>query len=73
MLQTEISDSRPLSSREMQCLMSLSDGNSCLKTASLLNISVPTVAMHLKNARRKLQAATSEHAIALAFRRGLLK
>jgi len=53
--------------------MSLSDGNNCAKIANHLNISVPTVSMHLKNARRKLHALTSEHAIALAFRLGLLK
>ncbi|MGE3228460.1 MAG: response regulator transcription factor [Hyphomicrobium sp.] len=66
-------DIKPLSARELQCLSCLSEGNTCSKIAAHLSISVPTVAMHLKNARRKLHAVTSEHAIATAFRHGLLR
>ena len=62
-----------LTSREIECLTELSEGNSCSKIASHLHISVSTVAMHLKNARRKLHAATREQAVALALRTGILK
>ena len=37
-----------------------------------LGIAVPTVAMHLANARRKLGAVTREQAVALAVAKGLV-
>lgn len=62
-----------LTPREIQCLNGLADGLTNEGIARLLNISIPTVAMHLTNARKKLQAHTREQAIAVAMRRGLLK
>lgn len=61
-----------LTSREIECLNALADGLTNDGIARRLHISVPTVAMHLTNARRKLEAVTREQAIAIAMRRGLL-
>lgn len=60
-----------LSPRERQCLELLAHGQSNSKIAANLGISLPTVALHLASARRKLGAITREHAIALAISRGM--
>jgi DNA-binding CsgD family transcriptional regulator len=64
---------RHLTAREFECLTALADGLSNEGIATRLHISIPTVAMHLTNARHKLNAATREHAVAIAMRSGLLK
>lgn len=61
-----------LSPREVQCLSGVADGLKNNDIAAKLHISVPTVALHLQNAKRKLGAMTREHAIALALKKGLL-
>ena len=61
-----------LTAREIECLNALADGLTSGGIALRLQISVPTVAMHLTNARRKLDATTREQAVAIAMRRGFL-
>ena len=63
---------RNLTAREMECLTGLADGLNSEGIAKRLNIAVPTVAMHLSNARRKLGAHTREQAVAVALRRGVI-
>jgi DNA-binding CsgD family transcriptional regulator len=60
-----------LSPRERQCLELLAHGQSNSEIAGSLGIRLPTVALHLASARRKLGAITREHAIALAISRGM--
>ena len=69
-----IGDTEPhLTAREFECLSALADGLGRDAIAGLLQISIPTVAMHLTNARHKLNAKSREHAVAIALRSGLLK
>jgi len=62
----------PLSNREVQCLEGLAVGLSNNDIARQLHISLPTVALHLSNARRKLGAKTREQAVALAVASGMI-
>lgn len=61
-----------LSTRETSCLQALATGDSNRDISSKLNIALPTVALHLANARRKLGAVSREHAVALAVAKGLI-
>ncbi|CAA7622180.1 putative Glycerol metabolism activator [Magnetospirillum sp. LM-5] len=63
---------KDLSPRERESLLLLSQGLRNDMIAHRLNVSVPTVELHLANARRKLGAATREQAIATAVLLGLL-
>ena len=62
----------PLTQRERQCLAWISDGKTMQDIADLLGVSPRGVKFHLDNARRNLAALTLPHAVALAFRQGLL-
>jgi LuxR family transcriptional regulator, activator of conjugal transfer of Ti plasmids len=62
----------PLTQRERQCLAWISDGKTMQDIAELLGVSPRGVKFHLDNARRNLAALTLPHAVALAFRQGLL-
>lgn len=62
----------PLTQRERQCLGWISDGKTMQDIAELLDVSPRGVKFHLDNARRNLAALTLPHAVALAFRQGLL-
>jgi DNA-binding CsgD family transcriptional regulator len=61
-----------LTSREIECLVGLTDGLTSEGIARRLDISISTVAMHLTNARKKLQADTREQAVAIALRAGII-
>lgn len=61
-----------LTQRETQCVQALAHGLSNSEIAKELHIALPTVAMHLSNARHKLGAKTREHAVALAIADGLV-
>jgi DNA-binding CsgD family transcriptional regulator len=61
-----------LTKRELQCLEGLALGLSNSDIAKQLGISLPTVALHLSNARRKLEAKTREQAIAIAVSRKMI-
>ncbi|MDX2204780.1 MAG: helix-turn-helix transcriptional regulator [Hyphomicrobiaceae bacterium] len=62
-----------LTRREAQCLQLLASGLSNQEISARLVISMPTVAMHIANARRRLGAKTREHAVALALSSGEIK
>lgn len=62
-----------LTPRELECLTFLAMGHSNVGIATEVGIKSPTVAMHLANARQKLNAASREHAVAIAITRGLIK
>lgn len=64
---------RSLTRREAQCLEGLARGLDNSGISRELHISLPTVAMHLSNARRKLGAATREQAVARAVELGLVR
>lgn len=72
-MQNERQESQTLTVREIECLAALAEGLNREGIARKLNIAVPTVAMHLANACRKLAAATREQAVAVAMRRGILR
>jgi LuxR family transcriptional activator of conjugal transfer of Ti plasmids len=56
-----------LSERESQCLLESARGKTTAEIAQILQISERTVAFHLANLRRKLDAANSRHAVTKAF------
>jgi len=61
-----------LTRRESECLEGLARGLTNAGIATRLRVALPTVAMHLANARKKLGAQTREQAIAQAVKRGLI-
>jgi DNA-binding CsgD family transcriptional regulator len=73
MKKNQVVEDRPiLTSRELECLQLLARGCANDGIAKELKISLPTVALHLRNARIKLGAATRENAVALAITRGMI-
>jgi DNA-binding CsgD family transcriptional regulator len=62
-----------LSHRELNCLQWLAKGLRNDRIAEKLNISLPTVKLHLRNARQKLDAQTREAAVAKAVFMGLIE
>jgi DNA-binding CsgD family transcriptional regulator len=64
---------RPLSAREKQCLERLIVGQAPGQIAAALGLSVSAVHAYLRSARRKLQCATIEQAIAKAIRLDLVQ
>jgi DNA-binding NarL/FixJ family response regulator len=62
----------PLSRREYQVLQLIADGLENQAIAKILFVSVETVRTHVKSILRKLAARDRTHAIAVAFRSGLL-
>ena len=61
-----------LSSREIEVLTSLSDGNNYQEIAGRLFIAVDTVRHHIKNIYRKLHVHSQSEAVAKAIRKGLI-
>jgi LuxR family transcriptional regulator, activator of conjugal transfer of Ti plasmids len=61
-----------LSQRERECLAWAARGKTMEETAGILRVKPRTVLFHVENARRKLDASTCAHAVALAIRKGLL-
>ncbi len=59
-----------LSVRERECLQLLANGLSNKRMASYLQVSEATIAMHIINAKSRLQAATREQAVAIAVASG---
>ena len=68
----EILQRATLTSRAAPIQPGVAGGQTHRDVALKLQISAPTVALHLQNAKRKLGAATREHAVALAIKSGLL-
>ena len=61
-----------LTARERECLSLLARGMRNDRIAHELDVSMVTVEFHLANARRKLNSATREQALALAVQMGLV-
>lgn len=58
--------------RELEILQLVADGCSTVTIATALFISPETVKSHVGNAMARLGASSRAHAVALAYRRGLL-
>jgi len=65
--------SKVLSTREHEVLCWLSEGKSNWEIGEILVISENTVKNHMKNILKKLEANNRQHAVAIAFKKGLLK
>ena len=63
----------PLTRRETECLQWLARGLTNAGIAARMQVTLPTVALHLVNARKKLGAQTREQAIAQAIKHGLIE
>lgn len=63
---------QPLSRRELQVLELIADGLENQAIADLLYVSVETVRTHVKSILRKLSSRDRTHAVAVAFRSGVL-
>lgn len=61
-----------LTRRELECLRLVADGRTTADIAAAFAISENTVNHHLAAACRKLQALNRPHAVASAFRLGLI-
>ncbi len=61
----------PLTTREREVLSWLALGKSGPETAIILEISVCTVRIHVRNIIRKMDASNIPHAVAKAFHAGL--
>lgn len=64
---------RPLSRRQADVLQHAADGHGARETAALLRLSEQTVPVYLKQARERLGARSTCHAVALAWRKGWIK
>jgi PAS domain S-box-containing protein len=60
----------PLTTREREIVVLLSNGYAALNIAAKLNLSHATVRNHIQNILRKLEVHSQVEAIAVAFRRG---
>jgi DNA-binding NarL/FixJ family response regulator len=63
---------QPLSQREHQVLQLIADGLENQAIANVLFVSVETVRTHVKSILRKLSSRDRTHAVAVAFRSGVL-
>lgn len=61
-----------LSTQETQCLKWIALGKTSWETSRIMGISEATVIFHVANLMRKLEAVSRSHAVAIAFRNGLL-
>jgi len=62
----------PLTGRELECLEWVSHGKTSWEIGNILDLSERTVNFHLLNACRKLEVYGRQHAVAKAFRLGVL-
>ncbi len=60
----------PLTVREREIVLLLSNGYAALNIAAKLNLSHATVRNHIQNVLRKLDVHSQVEAVALSFRRG---
>jgi DNA-binding CsgD family transcriptional regulator len=69
----KIQNNKPcLTRRQKECLRMTADGMTAQAIASTIGISVRMVRWHLKEARERLDAASSAQAVHLADKAGLL-
>lgn len=64
---------QPLSERHVEVLTLIAAGKTVGGAARALHLSEPTVKNHLARLRARLGAETNAHAVALAFRAGVLR
>jgi DNA-binding NarL/FixJ family response regulator len=69
---TQQTPRQPLSKREHQVLALIADGLENQAIADILYVSVETVRTHVKSILRKLSSRDRTHAVAVAFRSGVL-
>jgi DNA-binding NarL/FixJ family response regulator len=67
-----VRESEAISSRELEVLKHVAEGLSNKEIASALDISAHTVARHVTNIMRKLDASNRAQAATMALRSGLL-
>jgi DNA-binding NarL/FixJ family response regulator len=63
---------QPLSQRELEVLRLVADGLENQAIADALFVSVETIRTHVKSILRKLASRDRTHAVAVAFRSGVL-
>ena len=63
---------QPLSQRELEVLRLIADGLENQAIADVLFVSVETIRTHVKSILRKLASRDRTHAVAVAFRSGVL-
>lgn len=63
---------KELSPREIEIMKLVAEGRSYKKIAYTLEIALPTVKLHVSNARIKLGAFNTPHAVTLAVTSGIL-
>ncbi|WP_173346210.1 response regulator transcription factor [Pseudoduganella dura] len=68
----EYIETEALSAREAEVLSIVAAGNSNKHVAKILGISEDTVKVHMRAVLAKLGARDRTHAVAIAFRRGIL-
>lgn len=62
----------PLSERELEVLKLLAEGMSKKEISKKLNVSVPTIAFHVKNIFQKLDVSNAPAAVGKAYKKGIL-
>ncbi|MGH6945824.1 MAG: autoinducer binding domain-containing protein [Kiloniellales bacterium] len=70
--QSSASTAPSLSNRERECLSWAASGKTSWETGGILSISEETVVFHLKNAMRKLDVHSRQHAVVKAITLGLI-
>ena len=70
---TEKAATESLTRREMQILERIAVGDTNRQIGAVILISEETVKHHVKHILDKLRASNRAHAVAIAFRRGLLR
>ena len=64
---------KELTRREMQVLERIAMGDTNRQAGAAIYLSEETVKHHVKHILQKLRASNRSHAVAIAFRRGLLR
>jgi ATP/maltotriose-dependent transcriptional regulator MalT len=66
-------EGRELSAREVEVLKLISDGLTNQEIARVLSVSVETIKSHIRNLLARLAVRSRSHAVAVGFRRGILR
>jgi DNA-binding CsgD family transcriptional regulator len=66
-------EGRELSAREVEVLKLISDGLTNDEIARVLSVSVETIKSHIRNLLARLAVRSRSHAVAVGFRRGILR
>lgn len=62
----------PLTNRERDCLSWAAEGKTAWETSVILGIAETTIIFHIENAKKKLGASTTTHAVAIALKNQFL-